>query len=66
MSGQRKNSNMYEECEQVNLYLREFSPYESRESIGIDLLALTRYAKKNNKKTSELTEEEIDLFKQDK
>lgn len=38
-------------------------PYESRPSIDIDLLALTRYAKELGKQVNELSETELDTFK---
>ena len=63
MNGQMKNCNVYNNREIVDKYIEEFNPYESRTSIGIDLLALTRYAKVNNKKLEELKEEEIDQFR---
>lgn len=39
------------------------NPYELQPSIGIDLVALTRYAKANGKTLTELSETEIDLFR---
>lgn len=39
------------------------NPYELQPSIGIDLVALTRYAKANGKILTELSETEIDLFR---
>ena len=39
------------------------NPYELQPSIGIDLVALTRYARANGKTLTELSETEIDLFR---
>ena len=39
------------------------NPYEMQPSIGIDLIALTRYAKANGKTLTELSETEINLFR---
>ena len=63
MSGRVMKCNTYENRKVVEQYVKEFNPYESRPSIGIDLLALTRYAKKIGKKANELNESEIMLFK---
>lgn len=63
MSGQTMKCNTYENRKTVEQYVEMFNPYESRPSIGIDLVALTRYAKQNGKKANELSEKEISLFK---
>ena len=63
MSGQMMNCNTYENHSTVEQYLKMFNPYETRPSIGIDLVALTRYAKKSNKTLKELSEEEVALFR---
>ena len=63
MSGQMMKCNTYENRKTVEQYVEAFSPYESRPSIGIDLVALTRYAKQNGKKADELNEQEIARFK---
>lgn len=63
MSGQMMKCNTYENRKMVEQYVEAFSPYESRPSIGIDLVALTRYAKQNGKRTDELSEQEIARFK---
>lgn len=46
----------------VNRYLLEHNPYKSEMSIGIDLVALTRYAKENGKTAKELSPEKIAMF----
>ena len=63
MNGQLMNCNTYENRKIVEQYVAEFNPYESRSSIEIDLLALTRYAKALGKKVNELNESELDEFK---
>ena len=47
----------------INRYLSKRNPYESVPSMRIDLVALTRYAKENNKTAKKLSPEEIALFK---
>lgn len=66
MSGRVMNCNTYENRKVVEQYVKEFNPYESCPSIGIDLLALTRYAKKIGKKANELSESEMALFRKRK
>lgn len=39
------------------------NPYKNAPSCGIDLLELSRYARRQGKKLRELTEEEIDRFR---
>lgn len=63
MIGQVKNCNVYANRAIVEQYINDKNPYENRNPIGIDLLALTRYAKANNKKPEELQESEIDKFR---
>ena len=63
MNGQLMNCNTYENRKIVEQYVADFNPYESRTPIEIDLLALTRYAKKLGKKINELNEDELDAFK---
>ena len=63
MTGLMKNCNVYNNRKIVEEYVKNFNPYESRPSIGIDLLALTRYARENNKKLENLSEQEISQFK---
>lgn len=63
MNGRVMNCNTYENRKIVEQYVKEFNPYESHPSIGIDLLALTRYAKKVGKKANELSELEIAPFR---
>ena len=63
MSGRVMNCNTYKNRKTVEKYLSNFNPYESHPSIGIDLVALTRYAKSVGKRTSELKESEIATFK---
>ena len=58
------NRNTNEKRKVVEQYIRNFPPYENHPSIGIDLVALTRRAKSVGKKANELTEEEIDLFRE--
>lgn len=50
------------EVEIAEQYIREMNLYESRPSIAIDLVALTRYAKANNINLTELKESEIAMF----
>lgn len=63
MNGQLMNCNTYENRKIVEQYVADFNPYESRDSIEIDLLALTRYAKKLGKKLNELDQNELNEFK---
>ena len=63
MTGQMKSCSVYRNRKVVEQYNAIMNPYESRPSIGIDLLELTRYAKANNKKPENMSEEEIALFK---
>ena len=63
MSGQVKSCNVYANREIVEQYISEKNPYENRNPIGIDLVALTRYAKANKKKPEELKESEIENFR---
>jgi len=62
MSGQTKKCSVFEKREIAEQYIREMNPYESRPSIAIDLVALTRYAKANNINLTELKESEIAMF----
>lgn len=39
------------------------NPYKSPPSCGVDLLELSRYARKQGKKMKDLTEKEIEQFK---
>lgn len=63
MNGQMMKCNTYNNRTVVDEYVKMFNPYESRPSIGIDLVALTRYAKKNGKTVKQLSESEVELFK---
>ena len=63
MNGRVMNCNTYKNRKVVEQYLNEFNPYESRPSIKIDLVALTRYAKSIGKKANELKENEITVFR---
>lgn len=63
MNGQMMKCNTYSNRKIVDQYVKMFNPYESRPSIGIDLVALTRYAKNNGKTVKELSENEVALFK---
>lgn len=63
MNGQTMKCNTYKNRNVVDQYIKMFNPYESRPSIGIDLVALTRYAKKNGKTVNQLSEGEVQLFK---
>lgn len=47
----------------VDQYLSMFNPYESRPSIAIDLVALTRCAKKHGKAVKDLSDDEIAAFR---
>lgn len=55
--------NTYENRKLVDDFIQMFNPYEVAPSIGINLVELSRYAKKHNKKISELSEEEMIMFK---
>ena len=63
MNGQMMKCNTYENRKRVEKYLKMFNPYESKPSIGIDLVAVSRYAKEHDKKLDELTEHELVIFK---
>lgn len=63
MSGQMMNYNTYKNRKKVDAYITVFNPYESKPSIGIDLVAVSRYAKEIGKKLDELTVQELVLFK---
>lgn len=62
MTGEMTKCNTVENQSIVNRYLSEHNPYESELSIGIDLVALERYAKENGKTAKELSPEEIAMF----
>lgn len=66
MNGQMVKCNTYRNQTAVDEYLKSFNPYESRSSIGIDLVAITRYAKRNGKTVKELSPREVELFKRKK
>ena len=53
----------YKNKKVVDDYIKQFNPYENHIMIGIDLVELTRYAKRQGKKLSELSENEISLFR---
>jgi len=55
--------NTYDNRKIVDQYVEMFNPYESRTSIEIDLVALTRYAKDHKKTIKQLSEAEISLFR---
>ena len=63
MTGQMKNYNLNSNKKIVEQYFNDFNPYESRTSIGIDLLALTRYAKAHNIKLEDMNDAEVAKFK---
>ncbi len=63
MNGPMKKCNTARNQSIVDNYISKFNPYESKPSIGINLVALTRYAKKNGKTAKELSPEEVSLFK---
>lgn len=63
MNGQMMNCKTYENRKKVDNYIEIFNPYESNPSIGIDLVAVSRYAKEIGKKLDELTEQELFMFK---
>lgn len=63
MIGQMKNCSVYSNRKIVEQYIEKMNPYESRPSIGLDLLALTRYAKANNRKLEDMKEHELAKFK---
>ena len=43
-------------------YYEQTSPYVNTQSCNVNLLELSRYAKKHNKKLVELTREEVNRF----
>ncbi len=63
MSGPTMKCNTAKNRTTVEQYLSMFNPYESRPSIAIDLVALTRYAKKHGKVVKDLSENEIAAFR---
>lgn len=46
----------------TNLYYEQPNPYVNAPSCNVNLLELSRYAKKHNKKLVELTREEVAKF----
>lgn len=63
MNGPTMKCNTAKNRTTVEQYLSMFNPYESRPSIAIDLVALTRYAKKHGKVVKDLSENEIAAFR---
>lgn len=63
MNGRMMKCNAARNQSIVDSYISKFNPYENEPSIGIDLVALTRYAKKNGKTAKELNPKEISLFR---
>lgn len=63
MSGLTIKCNTAKNCMIVDQYLSMFNPYESRPSIAIDLVALTRCAKKHGKAVKDLSDDEIAAFR---
>lgn len=66
MSGPTMKCNTAKNRTTVEQYLSMFNPYESRPSIAIDLVALTRYAKKHGKVAKDLSDSEIAAFRTQK
>lgn len=66
MTGLMKSCNVYSNRKTVEQYISNLNPYENRPSIGIDLLALTRYARANNKKPEDMGETEVAAFMHNK
>ena len=50
-------------AESMKAYRATPDPYKSAPSMGVNLLELSRYARKMGKEMCELTKEEFDLFK---
>ena len=50
-------------AESMKAYRATPNPYKSAPSMGVNLLELSRYARKVGKEMCELTKEEFDLFK---
>ena len=63
MNGRMMKCNTIRNQSIVDNYISEFNPYENKPSIGIDLVALTRYARQNGKTAKELSSKEISLFR---
>ena len=63
MSGPTMKCNTAKNRTTVEQYLSMFNPYESRPSIAIDLVALTRYAKKHGQVAKDLSDNEIAAFR---
>jgi len=63
MNGRMMKCNTIRNQSIVDNYISEFNPYENKHSIGIDLVALTRYARQNGKTAKELNSKEISLFR---
>lgn len=63
MSGPTMKCNNAKNRTTVEQYLSMFNPCESRPSIAIDLVALTRYAKKHGKVVKDLSDNEIAAFR---
>ena len=51
------------ECRKaVNEYIRLYNPYEEKPKLGYNIAAMCRYAAQNNRRVSELSESEVELF----
>ena len=51
------------ECRRiVKEYVERYNPYEKKPALGYDIAEMSRYARKNNRKISELTKEEAAMF----
>ena len=48
--------------EAVREYILQNDPYEKTTRLGFNVAAMYRYAKKNNRKISDLTAEEANMF----
>lgn len=43
-------------------YDERYNPYEKKPALGYNIAEMSRYARKNNRKISELTKEEAAMF----
>ena len=54
---------MRSECRKVvRDYIQQYNPYEQAPKLGYNVAEMSRYAKKSNRKVSELSSDEIALF----
>lgn len=51
------------ECRRImREYIECYDPYEKKPALGYNIAEMSRYARKNNRKISELTQEEAAMF----